>query len=358
MENTTLTKLYSDKKLVYEKFTNKLQKLFEELFIVQNIQYHLIESRTKTVESFQEKINRKQEKYSELSQITDLTALRTIVYYPTDIEKIISIVKSEFYIDEKNSKLDTNLNANEFGYLSTHIVFKIKENRKSLSEWKHFENLYCEIQIRTVLQHAWASISHTLQYKTKRDIPSDLQRKLFRLAGLFELADEQFVEIKKSHETLQKQIEKDDIQTSDRELNLLSIRNYIRKSDTIVYIYDTALIYGFEEDFYNQHIGKDEIDEISELLYICEFLNIQSISELENILKSIPEKELNTFFDLQTKNDFSETNDKWYVSKSFVIILLLIYSFIDKFDDDKLVKSGWDRDIAIKMLKNAKKAKK
>ena len=65
-----------------------------------------------------------------------------------------------------------------------------------------FSNLNAEIQIRTVLQHSWASISHELEYKKITKSRSILQRKLFRLASLIELADEEFKSTRDQHNEL------------------------------------------------------------------------------------------------------------------------------------------------------------
>ena len=190
MNTEELTSLYKDSRPLYEKFTEKLKSLVDELIHSQGIECHVIESRTKEADSFREKIIRKHEKYTQLTDITDLSAIRIIVYYPSDISKIVFFLENEFSIDRENSKISgEDLNPNEFGYLSTHLVISLNSQRSLLAEWKLYKELKCEIQIRTVLQHAWASISHALQYKTKSDITANLKRKLIRLAGHIEKAD-------------------------------------------------------------------------------------------------------------------------------------------------------------------------
>jgi ppGpp synthetase/RelA/SpoT-type nucleotidyltranferase len=54
------------------------------------------------------------------------------------------------------------------------------------------KKLVCEIQVRTVLQDAWAIIDHHLSYKQESDVPKILRRKLNSLAGLVETAHDQF----------------------------------------------------------------------------------------------------------------------------------------------------------------------
>ncbi|MBI4489516.1 MAG: hypothetical protein HY694_10565 [Deltaproteobacteria bacterium] len=54
-----------------------------------------------------------------------------------------------------------------------------------------------EIQIRTIAQDAWASISHYLDYKKESDIPAQLRRDFYALSGLFYVADRHFAMLKK-----------------------------------------------------------------------------------------------------------------------------------------------------------------
>lgn len=58
-----------------------------------------------------------------------------------------------------------------------------------------------EIQIRTIIQHAWSSLDHRIIYK--QDVPDELSRAVERLAALFEIADSEFMQIR---ETAQHQI--------------------------------------------------------------------------------------------------------------------------------------------------------
>ena len=72
-----------------------------------------------------------------------------------------------------------------FGYLSLHYIC-------SLAKYPY----WFEIQIRTVLQHAWANMSHDTGYKSGVEIPKTYMRSMSRLAGMLELIDDEFSRIR------------------------------------------------------------------------------------------------------------------------------------------------------------------
>ena len=100
-------------------------------------------------------------------------------------------------IDEENS-IDKGklLDPDRFGYLSLHYVVSFLPSRLSLTEYRNFAEYKAEIQIRSILQHTWAEIEHDLGYKTKLAVPREVQRQFSRLAGLLELADDEFISIR------------------------------------------------------------------------------------------------------------------------------------------------------------------
>jgi len=80
--------------------------------------------------------------------------------------------------------------------LSLHYVVCLPTSRANLRENKQFAGLKAEIQIRSILQHAWAEIEHDLGYKTELSLPREIRRRFSRLAGLLELADGEFSAIR------------------------------------------------------------------------------------------------------------------------------------------------------------------
>lgn len=85
-----------------------------------------------------------------------------------------------------------------------HYVVGMSLQRLSLCEYKMFRDLKCEIQIRSILQHAWAEIEHDIGYKNEIAIPKQMRRKFSRIAGLLEIADQEFVQIRSELEDYRK----------------------------------------------------------------------------------------------------------------------------------------------------------
>src|SRR5262249_19774054 len=71
-----------------------------------------------------------------------------------------------------------------------------------------YRDLVAEIQVRTVLQHAWAEIQHDIQYKSVTTIPVAIRRRFMALAGLLEIADREFQAIQDDDERLRQDARK------------------------------------------------------------------------------------------------------------------------------------------------------
>lgn len=181
--------------------------------------------RVKETESFLEKIDRKSYE-NPISETEDICGIRIICYYQKDIENITSLIKKEFKIHEFQNK-EEKLEYNQFGYRSQHLIVSINPEWEKTPNFRQLSGLKCEIQIRTILMHAWAEIEHSLAYKNEIQTPQQFRRKLHRISAKLEEADEQFEELKKESTEYQKTLEKKKLDFESIDLNLDSLQAYM-----------------------------------------------------------------------------------------------------------------------------------
>ena len=167
---------------VEQEVKDMLQKTFREA----GLEVASVESRIKTYNSLAGKLALKGQKYKGLADITDILGLRIITFYIDDVDKVASAVERMFTIDWENSVDKRKIqNTDSFGYLSLHYICSIPG----------FPFRF-EIQMRTLLQHAWANMNHDTGYKSGVEIPRRYMRSMSRLAGMLELVDEEFSKIR------------------------------------------------------------------------------------------------------------------------------------------------------------------
>jgi putative GTP pyrophosphokinase len=195
---------------LYEDFTTKSCQLVTDLLNAAEIQVHSVTCRLKERPKIERKIAAEPGKYSKLSDITDIAGIRVITYFSEDVDRVSKIIEREFEIDRANS-IDkrATLDPDRFGYLSLHYVVSLGKARATLSENRQFTGLKAEIQARSILQHAWAEIEHDIGYKTELAVPRDIRRRFSRLAGLLELADGEFIVIRKALAVYEAQVRKE-----------------------------------------------------------------------------------------------------------------------------------------------------
>jgi putative GTP pyrophosphokinase len=159
------------------------------------VSVHGVSHRIKTPASLAGKLARPDRIYQRMEDLTDLVGLRVITFFEDSIEQVARLIEEHFRVDIDRS-VDKRLHQdpNSFGYRSLHYI--CHPPQVLLAQHPDWDWPF-EIQIRTILQHAWAEIEHDLGYKSPESIPLPIRRRFSRLAGLLEVADSEFVELRR-----------------------------------------------------------------------------------------------------------------------------------------------------------------
>lgn len=234
-----------------------------------------VEHRVKEEKSLAGKLERKGDAYNSLEDITDILGCRIICFLSDEIDKIGKRVEETFVVDWKNScDKRALIKEDTFGYLSLHYICSLPFG----GEWpdeicgKKFE-----IQIRTILQHAWSAIHHDIGYKSDFGVPREINRQFARLAGLLELADDEFVRARdnmaKYTDDIRERIKTDE--ADDVTINMISLNEYVLHNEKM-----QGLIKEIAE------ISQAEIKNIEPDSYIPQlaFLGVVKLGDIERLI--------------------------------------------------------------------------
>ena len=235
-----------------------------------------VEHRVKEEKSLAGKLERKGDGYNTLEDITDILGARVVCFMADEIDQIGKKVEETFVIDWENSSDKRALiKEDAFGYLSLHYICSLPFGDKWPDEicGKKFE-----IQIRTILQHAWSVIQHDIGYKSDFGVPRDIKRQFARLAGLLELADDEFVRARDNMvdytEDIRKRIITDE--ADDVVINMISLNEYVLHNQKMQSILQEIA-----------EIAGAEIKAIDPESYIPQlaFLGIKKLGDIEKMVE-------------------------------------------------------------------------
>ncbi len=151
----------------------------------------LVSSRVKSPASLKRKLARPDRTYRSLWEVTDLLGLRVAVYFEDDLEPVARAIEAALAVDLSHSTDKLRFTDHgRFGYRSLHYVCALPSPSPLPPEARF------ELQVRTVLQHAWAQVEHDLGYKSHDEVPEVIRRRFARIASLLEIADQEFVAIR------------------------------------------------------------------------------------------------------------------------------------------------------------------
>jgi ppGpp synthetase/RelA/SpoT-type nucleotidyltranferase len=156
---------YESEQNTYQAFAVTVKAILEILLQNNGLKYQ-ITARAKSPESLHKKLSEGNlPPLNSVIDVQDLAACRVLFYLETDIERFARYLYDEFEVlrrDDRYSRTDYN---------AVHLVVKLRDNRTALSEYAQFSGMICEIQLTTILYHAWSEMAHDIIYKPPSDLP-------------------------------------------------------------------------------------------------------------------------------------------------------------------------------------------
>lgn len=197
---------FDRKKDLLSSLCTTTQSLIEELLRHEKIRYQSVQCRVKSRDKLRTKYSSPQKNYLALNDITDQAAVRVITYYEDEAELVAGMIEQQFCVDRDRSVDKRATEPNKFGYYALNYICKYSQDRASLSEYKKFADVWFEIQITSVLRHAWSEMEHPW-YDLRGAFPADIQRRFARMAALLEVAESEFMSLKKIQADYQRSVE-------------------------------------------------------------------------------------------------------------------------------------------------------
>lgn len=182
-----------------------IQNAIETRLRDDGLNYHLVKGRVKTADSVRVKLGKINSdgdpKYANgLAGLDDVLGVRVITYIQPDVKNVVAALTGQFHVLENTDKTAQLMDQGMLGYAAHHLILQVSPDRTP-SGCANCVGEKFEVQVKTVLQHAWAEFEHDIRYKTAGKVPPAINRAFTLASGLIELADNEFIKI---HEAVAK----------------------------------------------------------------------------------------------------------------------------------------------------------
>ena len=104
------------------------------------------------------------------AKVKDLAGVRVIVYTNSDRDRLINsdFLSQNFVIDWDRTKFhypSENGEDTQSQFIGYNYVIQLNDTRATLVEYERYAGLFCELQLQTILDHAWSEPAHNTIYK-------------------------------------------------------------------------------------------------------------------------------------------------------------------------------------------------
>ena len=190
---------FRERQHLFLRLQDVVMEKLRQLVRQNHIELNSMESRVKGEASLAGKLRRKGSKYQSITDVTDIFGARIIAFYNEDVDRIAAVAEKLFEIDWANSVDKRKMHQfDSFGYNSLHYICRVPAVLYRDPACPELNEIRFELQMRTALQHVWSAIQHDIGYKSEIETPVEYHRCLSRLAGMLELADDEFSRIRNS----------------------------------------------------------------------------------------------------------------------------------------------------------------
>jgi ppGpp synthetase/RelA/SpoT-type nucleotidyltranferase len=189
MNLSELSRAYKERRQILEDLALSARYHLQRNIQQRLVKVHALHHRVKELDSLWKKAKRQGVK-DPLRDVRDLVGLRVVCLFRSDVPKVLDIIRESFDVIAEENKEDKN-EKRMFDYMAVHIIAWMKSGNTSFGKTTH-PQIPFEIQVRTIGQDAWASVSHHLAYKQEASFPPDHFRDLYALSALFYLANIHF----------------------------------------------------------------------------------------------------------------------------------------------------------------------
>lgn len=171
------------------------------------LNHHDVQFRVKAPASAAEKLTRRDHKGllkypGGLERLDDLIGVRVILFVESDIDAVAIALSNQFTCLDDEDKTAMMRKNGGIGYAGRHLTLEVPANNPP-TNCREYAGYRFEVQIRTVLQHAWAEFEHDIRFKGSSGDNAEISRAFTMASTLIELADQQFVNIADTLKRLQ-----------------------------------------------------------------------------------------------------------------------------------------------------------
>ncbi len=348
---------YIEKYSLYQEFTGRMKHLLQDLIEREHVQVYALDGWAKTPDEFFKDLSSRNGVLpaDPFRDLPDLSTVRILLYFPSDVTTVERVIQEEFLVDLPRSTTSKDLEDPDiFGYRSIVYDVSLKSDRGRLREWEKYRDLKLHVQVRTMLQEAWAAISPEISGATDVVTKGKLKRKLSRVSALLEEADEDFHYLREAAKKLSIPVTPDksmpisepqrprDMEKISKE----SLRDLFEKNDEEVYSFwaETASDAGFPRFVPDRSYVEDSLDYLFRILQASD---VSSLSDLKIFLDEMGDgdrglEQLRTVY-----SAFEDDIASWRVdgySAVFLLVLNMKWEILQNKDLLGLgIKAGSDR---------------